>query len=417
MAIIKASIITIGDELLIGQTIDTNSAWIAQKLNALGIHVVRRTAVGDEAAEIKAALDAELARVPIVLVTGGLGPTSDDITKPLLCEYFGGTMIRDAQVLEHVKSLFEKRKRPFLEINMKQAEVPDNCKVLHNRMGTAPGMLFEKDGHYLIAMPGVPFEMMTIMQEEVIPFIRKHFISDAYVHRTILTSGEGESFIADKIKDIEAVLPTHIKLAYLPGMGAVKLRLSGSSSDEQGLIKELGLWQQRITDRLGNIVISLEDLPLEYILGQSLLAEKATISFAESCTGGNIGHLITQITGSGNYFMGSAVCYQNEIKESILGVKKETIDTYTAVSQQTAEEMVKGALHLYGSDYALSVTGKLSEGGVDEAIPVGVVWMAVANKERVVSKEFHFHYDRLRNKELAVQMALLMAWKFINGKI
>lgn len=417
MAIVNASIITIGDELLIGQTIDTNSAWIAQKLNALGIHVIRRTAVGDEAREITEAIDRELAHVPLVLVTGGLGPTSDDITKPLLCEYFGGKMIRNEQVLAHVKSLFGKRKRPFLEINMKQAEVPDNCKVLHNRMGTAPGMLFEKDGHYLVAMPGVPFEMMTIMEDEVIPFIRQKFISDAYVHRTILTSGEGESFIAEKIKDIEDTLPAHIKIAYLPGMGCVKLRLSGSSEYEQGLITELELWQERITDRLGNIVISLEDLPLEFILGKSLMVQNATISFAESCTGGNVGHLITQVTGSGSYFMGSAVCYQNEIKESVLGVKKKTIDAHTAVSRETAEEMVKGALRLYGSDYALSVTGKLSEGGVDKDIPVGTVWIAAANKERVVSKEFHFHYDRLRNKEMAVQMALLMAWKFINGKI
>jgi len=417
MAIVQASIITIGDELLIGQTIDTNSAWIAQRLNKLGIHVVRRIAVGDVAEDMKAAINEEMARTPIVLVTGGLGPTSDDITKPLLCEYFNGKMVVNEQVLEHVKGLFEKRNRPFLEINMKQAEVPDVCTVLHNRMGTAPGMLFEKNGKYLIAMPGVPFEMMTIMEDEVIPFIRNNFTSDAFVHRTILTSGEGESFIAEKIKDIEQALPQYIKLAYLPGMGIVKLRLSGSCADEQGLIKEMEIWQQRLKDRLENIVVALEDTPLEYVLGKSLLEKNKTVSFAESCTGGNIGHYITQVTGSGNYFMGSAVCYQNEVKESLLGVKKETIDTYTAVSRQTAEEMAKGGLKLYSSDCCLSVTGKLSEGGVDKDIPVGTVWMAVADKDRVVSKEFRFHYDRLRNKEMAVQMALLMVWKFINGKI
>ncbi len=417
MAIVYASIITIGDELLIGQTVDTNSAWMAHKLNELGIHVIRRIAVGDEAQEIKDALDSELARVPLVLVTGGLGPTSDDITKPLLCEYFNGKLVLNEEVLVHVRELFAKRNRPFHDINIKQAEVPDNCTVLHNRMGTAPGMLFERDGRYLVSMPGVPFEMMTIMQDEVIPFIRKTFISDAFLHRTVITSGEGESFIAEKIADIETALPAYIKLAYLPGMGSVRLRLSGSSEDEMKLTQELDIWQHRIADRLEHIVVALEDNPMEYILGKSLLEKNATVSFAESCTGGNIGHMITQVTGSGSYFMGSAVCYQNEIKESLLGVKKETIEAHTAVSKQTAEEMVQGALRIYGSDYALSVTGKLSEGGVDKDIPVGTVWMAVADKDRVVSKEFRFHYDRLRNKELAVQMGMLMVWKFINGKI
>jgi nicotinamide-nucleotide amidase len=417
MANVKASIITIGDELLIGQTIDTNSAWIGQRVNELGIEVVRRVAVGDEAEEIKEALDAELDRSAVVFVTGGLGPTADDITKPLLCEYFNGKMIVDEATLTHVKEIFTRRNRPFLDRNIKQAEVPDTCKVLFNKMGTAPGMLFERDGKFVIAMPGVPFEMVSIMEDEALPFLRKQFVSDAFIHRSIITAGEGESFIAERIKDLEEALPKHIKLAYLPSAGMVRLRLTGRGSDEQQLIKELELRQQEIANKLENIVVSLDDLPMEHVLGKSLVAKNATVAFAESCTGGNIGHLITQVMGSGRYFMGSAVCYQNEIKEAILGVRKSTIKEMGAVSEQTAMEMAEGARAIYKSDYSLGVTGKLDAGGEDENVPVGTVWMAVTDKNRTIAKEFKFFYDRPRNKEMAVQMGMLMLWKFIEGKL
>lgn len=417
MSNIKASIITIGDELLIGQTIDTNSAWMAQRLNDLGIDVIRRVAVGDIKEAIREALDEELTKAEIILITGGLGPTADDITKPFLCEYFGAKMIVNEQVLQHLKDIFTKRNRPFLERNLKQAEVPDNCTVLFNRLGTAPGMWFEKNGKVIVSMPGVPFEMMGIMENEVIPRFRQRFASDALIHRTIMTSGEGESFIANKIEDLETALPAHIKLAYLPGYGSVKLRLTGRSNDELRLIKEVEMRQEEIANRLGDIVIAMDDLPLEYSIGKYFVEKQITLGLAESCTGGYIAHHLTQVMGSAGYFNGSIVCYQESVKEHLLGVKRETLDKYGAVSEETAIEMAKGALKVLKSDYALSVTGLLSAGGESDKTPVGTVWMAVAAKDDIKTKKFQFHYDRPRNKEMSVQMGMLMIWKYLHGKL
>lgn len=402
---------------MIGQVVDTNSAWIAKRLNELGIDVLRRVAVGDERDAILKALDEEMGVSSLVVITGGLGPTADDITKPLLNEYFGGKMQVNEQVLEHLKNLFIKRHRPFLERNLKQAEVPDNCKVLYNKMGTAPGMWFDKDDKVAIAMPGVPFEMISIMTDEVLPRLRKRFFSDAIIHKSIITAGEGESYIAEKIKDLEDALPRHIKLAYLPGAGMVRLRLTGKGADMAQLTKELQLRQDEIANRIENIVISLEDIPLEHILGNWFTVKEKTLGLAESCTGGNIAHHITQIMGAGNYFNGSIVCYQNEIKEKLLGVKKDTLEKHGAVSEQTAIEMVQGALKALNVDYAFAVTGLLSSGGESDRVPVGTIWMAVADKNITKTKEFHFHYDRERNKEMATTMGMLMIWKFINGKL
>jgi nicotinamide-nucleotide amidase len=417
MANIKATIITIGDELLIGQTIDTNSAWISQRLNDFGMEVIRRVAVGDNAADIRQAIDEELPRVSVLLITGGLGPTADDITKPLLASYFGGKMVTDEKVLAHIMGIFEKRKRPLLEVNLKQAEVPDSCTVLFNRMGTAPGMLFERDEKMIIAMPGVPYEMMAIMEDEVIPRLRLQFVSDALVHRSIITVGEGESFLAERIKDLEAALPAHIKLAYLPSPNMVRLRLTGKGKDEIALVKEIEMRQEEIANRLENIVVSLHDLPLEHILGRLLLEKQATLGLAESCTGGNIAHLITQIMGSAGYFNGSIVCYQNFVKEEILGVKKQTLEKHGAVSEETAIEMATGALRVLKSTYSLAVTGLLSPGGEDDKVPVGTVWIAVADKNDVKTCKLKLLYDRVRNKDVAVQMAMVTLWKFIQGKL
>lgn len=417
MSNIAASIITIGDELLIGQTIDTNSAWIAQHLNELGIDVLRRVAVGDDRNAIIDALDEELERATVVLITGGLGPTADDITKPLLCEYFGGQLVVDERVLTHLKEIFTKRNRPFLERNMKQAEVPDNCTVLFNKMGTAPGMWFEKNGKVIIAMPGVPFEMVSIMADEVLPRFRNLFVSDALLHRSVITAGEGESFIAEKIKDIEEALPPYIRLAYLPGAGMVKLRLTGRGADALKLSAELETWQKQLADRLENIVIALEDIPLEEILGRWFTANNATLGLAESCTGGYIAHHITQVMGSSEYFKGCIVSYSNDVKEKILGVKKETIVQYGAVSEQTVIEMAKNALGVLEVDYTFAITGVLSIGGESDRVEVGTVWMAVADKNEVKTKKFWFPYDRPRNKEMAVSMSMLMLWRFLNGKL
>ena len=414
---IQATIITIGDELLIGQTIDTNSAWIAQQLNLLGIDVFRRVAVADQEDDIQLALDEEIPRADIILITGGLGPTSDDITKPFLCKYFGGKLVVNEEVLEHVRLLFEKRNRPFLEINRKQAEVPDVCTVLRNEMGTAPGMLFEQDGKWIISMPGVPFEMQSIMRSEVLPRLKAVFTGHAIVHRNIITSGEGESFIAEMLTNFEAALPPYIKISYLPAPGIVKLRLTAKGADVERLTAELDKLHAELAQILERIVVTLEDISWQELLGKTLLQKKATVSLAESCTGGYIAHLITQVQGSSQYFNGAIVPYQSRLKTSIVGVDRNTIEQHTAISEEAAIELAVNARKMFGSDYSLSVTGQLSFGGEDAHIQKGLVWMAVDGEKGVKTKKFQFHYNRAINKELAAQMGMLMIWKYINNKL
>jgi len=416
MSNVRAAIITIGDELLIGQTIDTNSAWIAQHLNIQGIDVLRRVAVGDRWDAIWNSLSDELRESELIIITGGLGPTADDITKPLLCEFFGGKLVVDEAVLDHVKQMFLKRNRPFLERNLKQAEVPDVCTVLHNRLGTAPGMWFERDGKVIISLPGVPFEMICIMEDEVLPRLMNRFQSEAIVHRSIITAGEGESFIAEQILDLETALPTHIRLAYLPTPGMVRLRLTGHGPDEAALIQEVEKHQQEIANRLEHIVVALEDIPLEHVVGNVLKEKALTLGLAESCTGGYIAHKLTQISGSSGYFTGSIVCYHEQVKKDVLGVKQETLDAYGVVSEEVAVQMAEGALRVLKTDIGFGVTGLLSPSD-DYKIPVGTVCVAVANKERTVSKTFQVHSDRMRNKDTTVGASLLLIWKFIVDRL
>jgi nicotinamide-nucleotide amidase len=413
---LQSTIITIGDELLIGQTIDTNSAWMAEQLNALGIDVRRRIAVGDNRESIMGVLDEELPRNDMILITGGLGPTADDITKPLLAEYFGGKLVVNEEVLKHVQEIFAKRKRPMLDSNTRQAEVPDVCTVLFNRMGTAPGMWFEKDGKIVVALPGVPYEMIHIMESEVIPRLRQMATTDAIVHRSIITAGEGESFIVEQIRDLEDALPQHIKLAYLPNAGMVRMRLTGHGPDELRLIKEVEMRRDEIAARLESIVVDLEDIPLEQIVGKALATKGLMLGLAESCTGGYIAHRITQIMGSAQYFMGSIVCYQESVKEEQLGVKRSTIEKYCVVSEEVAVEMAKGARKALNCDIGFGITGLLSGSGEDR-VPVGTVCMAAVKDGKVVAKTFRYHMDRLRNKEMAVTSALFFIWKFVNDKI
>jgi len=417
MSNVQAGIITIGDELLIGQTIDTNSAWLAQQLNAQGILVMRRVAVGDTYEAIVEALDEELLKVDILILTGGLGPTSDDITKPLLAQYFGGKLVVNEEVRTHIYNLFTKRNRPILERNMKQAEVPDVCTVLFNNMGTAPGMWFEKDGKVIISLPGVPFEMKHIMSAVGLDKLAKRFQSREICHATLFTAGEGESYIAEQIVDIEEQLPPHIRLAYLPDGGMVRLRLTGTGDDATLLKQEVNSYIDILAERLKHIVLSREDIPLEHILGKLLLQQKATLGLAESCSGGYIGHLMTQISGSSAYFMGSIVSYDNSVKESVLGVKRSTLETQGAVSEQTVMEMAQGARRVLNTDFSISVSGVLGPNGGTEYVKVGTVWMAVANAERCKAQKYTFMYDRDRNKEMAAKMAMLMLVKFINGAL
>ncbi len=417
MSNIKATIVTIGDELLIGQTIDTNSAWMAQRLNELGVSVLRRVAVGDEADAITTALDDERKLATVILITGGLGPTSDDITKPLLCKYFGGKLVVNDVVLEHIRAIFTKFNRPIIDRNLKQAEVPDNCTVLFNRMGTAPGMWFEDGGTIFVSMPGVPFEMRAIMEDEVLPRLKTMLKTDAFIHRTTVTAGEGESFIAEKLMDFEAALPQHLHLAYLPDAGFVKLRLTGSGTDATILEHQLAAWQQKLMAILGDIVIATEDIAVEQILSDALRHSGKWISTAESCTGGFIGHQITQVPGASVYFKGSVVAYDNSVKEGLLGVSSKTLETFGAVSEETVTAMAKGALRVFGTDYSLATSGVLGPDGGTPNTPVGTVWMAAATRDRVVTKMYKFRYDRLKNKEMAAKNGMLLLWKLITGRV
>ena len=410
---VNASIITIGDELLIGQTIDTNSAWMAKQLNQVGVWVKRRVAVGDDFDEIWRALDEETTHADIILITGGLGPTADDITKPLLCKYFNGKMVVNQDVLQHVKSIFEKLKRPLLENNLKQAEVPDVCTVLPNRNGTAPAMLFKKEGKIYVAMPGVPHEMKDIMHFSVLPMLPQLFEMPAIIHRTALTAGQGESFIADSLSVFEKSLPPHIKLAYLPGYGLVRLRLTGKGEKKQELEKEIEDYFKEMTSIVKKYLVTDTEEGIEKVIGNVLKERKKFVASAESCTGGLIAHLLTTHPGSSNSFKGGIVAYANEAKENVLHVQHKTIVTKGAVSEETAHEMVKGALDTLKSDYAVATSGVMGPDGGTLDKPVGTVWIAVGNKEKIEARQLYYRFDRQRNTELTAYAALNMLRLFI----
>jgi nicotinamide-nucleotide amidase len=413
---VNASIITIGDELLIGQTIDTNSAFIAQELNKAGVWVKRRVAVGDSWDDIWNALDEESKDCDIILITGGLGPTADDITKPLLCKYFGGNLVVNEDVLEHVKYLFAKvyrRPGPMLERNLKQAEVPNVCTVLHNERGTAPGMWFEKDGKIFVSMPGVPHEMKGLMINEVLPRIPKYFKLPVIIHRTAFTMGTGESMIAEKIKDFENALPEHIKLAYLPGYGMVKLRLTAKGDDKEKLEKELNEKFVELKELVSEWLVSDEDENLAMVVQKILKEKNKTIGTAESCTGGYIAHLITSNSGSSVGFKGSIISYANDVKERVLGVTDKTLRSVGAVSEETVLQMVKGAVEKLQVDFAVATSGIMGpDGGTDEK-PVGTVWIAAGSRDKIETVKLAFRFDRARNIEMTGHAALNFLRKFI----
>ena len=413
---INASIITIGDELLIGQTIDTNSAFIAQELNKIGVWIKRRVAVGDVWNDIWQSLDEESKHSQIILITGGLGPTADDITKPLLCKYFGGKLVVNEEVLAHVKYLFEKvfrRPGPMLERNLKQAEVPDVCTVLHNKIGTAPGMWFEKEGRIFVSMPGVPIEMKGLIMNEVIPRLKTKFQLPVIIHKTAFTFGMGESMIAERIKDFESALPSHIKLAYLPGFGLVKLRLTSVSDNKEATEKEMIPLFEKLKELVKDVLVSDEDEGLEVAIGKILLRQNKTMATAESCTGGNIAHLITTVPGSSKYFKGTVVSYANEAKENVLHVNHDTLMNAGAVSEETVKEMVSGVLNTMNTDYALATSGIMGPDGGSEEKPVGTVWLAAGNKEKTETLKLNLRFDRVRNIEQTSLTAMNFLRKFI----
>lgn len=409
-----AGIITIGDELLIGQVVDTNSSWIAQQLNQVGILVKKRVAVGDNRADIMGALDSMIKETDLVLITGGLGPTADDITKPLLCDFFGGKMVMHQETLNHVKNIFENiLKRPMIDRNTLQAEVPDVCTVLKNEKGTAPGMLFKKNNTRIIAMPGVPHEMKWIMLNHVLPNIPNWYNTGFIAHKTLLTAGIGESFLAEKIKDIEENLPAHIKLAYLPNYSMVRLRLSAWGSDKNILEKDLDNHINQLKIRINQYLVTDQDETMEQVIGRLLTTRKQTLATAESCTGGYIAHLLSKHAGSSVFFKGSIIAYANIIKEELLDVTHETLITVGAVSKETVIQMVKEVRVKMNTDYAIAVSGIMGPGGATPEKPVGMVWIAVASKENVDVKEFYFRFDRERNIGLTAINALNMLRQMI----
>ncbi len=410
---IYASVVTIGDELLIGQVIDTNSAWIAQQLNRIGIAVKNRISVGDDPDEIWNALDIEQKVSDVVLITGGLGPTADDITKPLLCKYFNGKMIVDEGALQNVKRLFEKvYHKPVSEVNLKQAEVPDVCEVIQNKRGSAPGMHFQKEGTVFISMPGVPYEMQGIM-EDVIPYLQKRFELPAIIHKTILTSGIGESALAEIIQDFEKALPPEIRLAYLPNYGMVRLRLTTSGFDRIKTENVINAEFVALKKLVKEYIVTDEDETMQEVLGKILLKNRETISTAESCTGGAIASLITSIPGASAYFQGSIVSYSNDVKQSLLNVKKDILEKYGAVSEETVKEMLSGLLNKMDTTYGIAVSGIMGPDGGTEDKPVGTVWIAVGSKENQKTYHVKQRFERQKNIEVTATMALNLMRKFI----
>jgi nicotinamide-nucleotide amidase len=408
------SIITIGDELLIGQVIDTNSAWMAQELNKTGLWVNRRLAIGDDRMDILKALEEESANSDIILLTGGLGPTADDITKPVLCEYFNTTLVINEPALENVKNIFLKiLNRPLIQRNLQQAEVPASCMVIQNKRGTAPGMLFEHQGKIFVSMPGVPHEMKGMMTDDVIPLLRNRFATNYISHRTLLTAGIGESSLADHIHSFEEALPREIKLAYLPNYGMVRLRLTANAPVAGNLESRLDFLFSDLKSRVSEWMVTDEDVTIQAVIGKLLGPRKQTLSTAESCTGGYVAQLITSIPGSSLYFKGSVIAYDNAVKKKILGVDPGILTTHGAVSEETVKAMVTGAIHALETDFAIATTGIMGPGGGTEEKPVGTIWIAAGNAREIMTQKFWFRFDRQRNTELAAVNVLNLLRRFI----
>ncbi|MDR1675032.1 MAG: CinA family nicotinamide mononucleotide deamidase-related protein [Tannerella sp.] len=402
-------IITIGDELLIGQVVDTNSAWMGLALNDYGFRVIRRTAVGDVEEEILSAIDAARRRAPLVMLTGGLGPTRDDLTLQALCRYFGCRLHFSETIYADIEEFFRLRGRPVNELTRLQAMVPDRCTVIRNRAGTAPCTWFEREGFTLISMPGVPSEMQWLMTNEVLPRLAKQFHRDLYIrHQTCWVRDYSESELAMLLSGFEDGLPSFVKLAYLPQAGVIRLRLSASGTEAEtgdGAVTALQAALERLLE--GHILV-IGDRPVEVIVGERLRERGCTVGTAESCTGGAIAALLTSVPGSSAYFAGSIVAYANAVKQQVLGVTEDDLRQCGAVSREVVEQMAKGALRVLGCDCAIATSGIAGPDGGTPDKPVGSVWMAVASKDSVTSRRYQFGALRAQNIQRATLTALLM---------
>ena len=410
---IRAEILTIGDEILFGQITDTNTQWIGSQLTDIGIRPVRKTSVGDVKQDILDAFTAASQRVDVVIVTGGLGPTRDDITKHTFCEYFGTELEINEEALALVTGFFAKRGRVMTELNIQQAALPKNCTYIPNLWGTAPGMWFEKDNVIYVSLPGVPYEMKSLMEFEILPRLRSRFVTNIIKHKSVRTMGIGESFLAETIAPWEDKLPAHIKLAYLPHFGQVKLRLTGTGSDLELLDSQLAEQVALLMPYIEEFVFGFDNDELETVVGSLLVQSNATLGTAESCTGGFLANLITSVPGASRYFEGSVVSYSNDIKVNVLGVSRETLAAHGAVSEQTAREMAEGARKVLNTTFAIATTGIAGPDGGTPEKPVGTVWIACATPEETFTQLLTLRNNRKINIELTSYYALNLLRKTI----
>ncbi|HEY4800193.1 MAG TPA: competence/damage-inducible protein A [Bacteroidia bacterium] len=429
-----AEIISIGDEILIGQIVNNNAAWMAQQLNLIGVSVRQITTVGDNKEELLRIFSEARERANIILITGGLGPTSDDITKPVLCEFFNTKLVFNEKCFEDVKFQFESRKMTMPAINRGQAEIPENCIPIRNKNGTAPGMWFtsplthlsherwEVNAHVWVSLPGVPYEMKAMMNEFVIPELKKKFTGQAIVHKTVYTQGMGESSLAEKIKEWEESLSgAAIKLAYLPSPGQVKLRLSAKGENEQELAGRIDEKIDSLKKIIPELIFAIEEFgkepeTLEKTIGELLRKKNKTIAVAESCTGGYISHLITSISGSSDYFKGSVIAYSNEVKIKELDVKLKTLSDNGAVSKEVAVQMAEGVRKNLNADIGISTTGIAGPAGGSREKPVGTVFIAICQKNKTICDKFLFGNDRERNIRRAALTTLSLLRKLLETR-
>ncbi|MCZ6694170.1 MAG: competence/damage-inducible protein A [Bacteroidetes bacterium] len=408
---VHAEIITIGDEILYGQIIDTNSQWMSEALDEIGVRTIRKTTVGDNEKAIIAAFQEAFIRADLVLITGGLGPTHDDITKKALADYFDCPISINPQALAEIRVLFEKRGFILSETNKQQAALPEKCEMISNKNGSAPGMWFEQEGKVFVSMPGVPHEMKGLMKEAILPRIEKEFHTSPIFHKIIKTSGIGESWLADKIQPWVKKLPSHIKLAYLPGLGEVKLRLTASGKPQVQLESDIATQIEQLIPLAGKYIYGFDQDTLQKVIGQLMTAQGKSISVAESCSGGYVAHLITSIPGSSNYFKGGVVAYDDQIKIDVLGVKVQTLEDFGAVSEETVTEMAKNVRKRFKTDIGIAISGIAGpDGGTDEK-PVGTIWITLADGHSLSTKKLTLGKLRDVNIKYSSNALLRMVWQ------
>lgn len=412
----KAEIITIGDEILIGQIVDTNSAWIAEQFNLNGIEIYQITSVHDDHRHIMEALKNAGEKVDLVIMTGGLGPTKDDITRNTLCEYFDTKLVFHEPTFEHIRSRFTRLNIDLNRLNRDQALVPESCTILPNKMGTAPGMWFEKEGTLYVSLPGVPFEMKYLVENEVLPRLRMTGKARSIYHKTILTQGIPESMLAMKLETWEDALPPEIKLAYLPSPMAVRLRLSALGDDQDKLKELVETEAEKLKGIIPEQIYGYNNETMAEVVGRMIGEKGKTLAVAESCTGGYLAHLITSVPGCSAYFRGSVTAYSNEVKQQVLGVNRQTLEKFGAVSEETAREMALGVQKVLNSDYAVVTTGIAGPDGGTPEKPTGTVWIAVAGRDNILSEKFVFGDHRERNIIRSAQTALQMLRRMIKSE-